>query len=91
MSQCDFKGGLRLLFQPWHFGVKTEAPVQKTKVTNGKNCFCLPLKDETTFKTTIQNLKLPRSYPHDIAFRHHVPVRLSRISDSDIDNIGDSP
>jgi hypothetical protein len=78
-SRSNFKGGLRLLFQPWHFGLKSPAAVQKTRVVKSKNCTCLPLKSSSTFTSIIDNFKLPRSYPHDLAHRHHVPVRLSRI------------
>lgn len=38
----------------------------------------------------IDTLKLPPSYPHDLAHRLHVPVRLSRVPNGERDNIGNS-
>jgi hypothetical protein len=64
---------------------------REVKVIGGKNCTCLPLKSSSTLNTIIDVLKLPRTYPHDIAHRHHVPVRLNRMPNGTIDNIGELP
>ena len=55
---------------------------------NGKDCLRLPLRSQSTFNMIINILRLPRSYPHEIAHRHHVPVRLSYIPGAEMDNIG---